>query len=127
MSASRPEPVPSLPDVQTVPSDNASYYFDYDQLEEDIPHVVRGMDNVIERTKYPLAEQRADLERAQEELRRISRNGLAQQRADEERADRDRRIRSRIGLAEQREAAEEERRRLQNGTSVTNRLPQANI
>lgn len=37
-----------------------SYYFDFDQLEIDVPIVVRGMDNVIDRTKYPLAEQRAE-------------------------------------------------------------------
>jgi ribonucleoside-diphosphate reductase alpha chain len=36
------------------------YYFDYDQLVEDIPTVVRGLDNVIDRTLYPLAEQKAE-------------------------------------------------------------------
>ena len=41
-------------------SDNPIYYIDFDQLEEDIPIVVRGMDNVVERSKYPLAEQRAE-------------------------------------------------------------------
>ena len=30
------------------------YYFDWDQFKADIPHVVRGMDNVIDRTIYPL-------------------------------------------------------------------------
>ena len=30
------------------------YEFDWDQFKEDIPHVVRGMDNVIDRTIYPL-------------------------------------------------------------------------
>lgn len=33
------------------------YYFDYEQFEDDIPHVVRAMDNVIEKTLYPLPEQ----------------------------------------------------------------------
>lgn len=32
-------------------------YFDYDQFKEDIPWVVRSMDNVIDRTVYPLKEQ----------------------------------------------------------------------
>jgi ribonucleoside-diphosphate reductase alpha chain len=39
---------------------HAPYYFDFDQLEEDIPIVVRGMDNVVDRTRYPLAEQKAE-------------------------------------------------------------------
>ena len=30
------------------------YEFDWDQFKADIPHVVRGMDNVIDRTIYPL-------------------------------------------------------------------------
>lgn len=34
-----------------------SLYFDFDQLRADIPHVVRAMDNVIDRTIYPLREQ----------------------------------------------------------------------
>ncbi len=38
----------------------APWYFDFDQLMDDIPHVIRGMDNVIDRTKYPLAEQKAE-------------------------------------------------------------------
>jgi ribonucleoside-diphosphate reductase alpha chain len=32
-------------------------YFAWDSLEHDIPHVVRAMDNVIDRTVYPLYEQ----------------------------------------------------------------------
>lgn len=39
---------------------SALYGFDIDQLEEDIPTVVRGMDNVVDRTRYPLAEQKAE-------------------------------------------------------------------
>lgn len=31
--------------------------FDYDQLRADIPHVVRAMDNVVDRATYPLYEQ----------------------------------------------------------------------
>ena len=33
------------------------YTFDYAQFKKDIPHVVRAMDNVIDRTKYPLVAQ----------------------------------------------------------------------
>ena len=33
------------------------YSFDYSQFKEDIPHVVRAMDNVIDRTQYPLVAQ----------------------------------------------------------------------
>ena len=36
------------------------YSFDFELLRADIPPVVRGLDNVTDRTKYPLAEQRAD-------------------------------------------------------------------
>lgn len=35
-------------------------YFDWDQFEEDIPHVVRAMDNVIEETLYPLEAQKQE-------------------------------------------------------------------
>lgn len=45
---------------QAISAATDPYYFDFDQLAADIPHVVRGMDNVIDRTKYPLAEQRAE-------------------------------------------------------------------
>jgi len=33
------------------------YKFDWDQLQHDIPHVVRAMDNVIDETTYPLKQQ----------------------------------------------------------------------
>jgi ribonucleoside-diphosphate reductase alpha chain len=33
------------------------YEFDWEQLEEDIPHVVRAMDNVVDRSRYPLPQQ----------------------------------------------------------------------
>lgn len=36
------------------------YYIDTDQLRADIPAVVRGLDNVVDRTRYPLAEQKAE-------------------------------------------------------------------
>jgi ribonucleoside-diphosphate reductase alpha chain len=36
------------------------YSFDYAQLTADVPIIIRGMDNVIDRTRYPLAEQKAE-------------------------------------------------------------------
>ncbi len=36
------------------------YDFDYDQLITDVPACVRAMDNVVDRTIYPLAEQRGE-------------------------------------------------------------------
>lgn len=40
------------------PQEDGSYFtFDFDQLIADIPHVVRAMDNVVDRTTYPLYEQ----------------------------------------------------------------------
>lgn len=33
------------------------YSFDFDQLAEDIPHVVRALDNVVDRARYPLPQQ----------------------------------------------------------------------
>lgn len=35
-------------------------YFNYDLLAQDVPHVVRAMDNVIDIATYPLSEQRAE-------------------------------------------------------------------
>ena len=46
--------------ARPVPTDRAPYYMDFDQLEEDMPHVVRGMDNVVDRARYPLAEQKTE-------------------------------------------------------------------
>lgn len=43
--------------VKYLRKDLGGYYFDWDQLAADIPHVVRGMDNVIDRAIYPLPEQ----------------------------------------------------------------------
>lgn len=34
-----------------------TYFFDYEMLARDIPHVVRAMDNVVDRAIYPLPEQ----------------------------------------------------------------------
>lgn len=36
------------------------FYFDWDQLKADIPHVVRAMDNVVDRARYPLPQQEAE-------------------------------------------------------------------
>lgn len=46
--------------VKYLQKSGVNYCFDYEQLRADIPHVVRGLDNVIDRTKYPLAEQKAE-------------------------------------------------------------------
>lgn len=37
-----------------------AYYFDFDQLRADIPTIVRAMDNVTDRTNYPLPAQKAE-------------------------------------------------------------------
>lgn len=36
------------------------FAFDWDQLEQDIPHVVRALDNVVDRSKYPLPQQESE-------------------------------------------------------------------
>jgi ribonucleoside-diphosphate reductase alpha chain len=36
---------------------NNEFYFSWDQLSTDIPRVVRAMDNIVDRARYPLAEQ----------------------------------------------------------------------
>lgn len=36
------------------------FEFDYDKLEKMIPHVVRAMDNVIDRSRYPLIQQKME-------------------------------------------------------------------
>ena len=38
----------------------AGYEIDYDQLGADIPHVVRAMDNVVDRAKFPMDEQKEE-------------------------------------------------------------------
>ena len=40
--------------------DNDYREFNWDQFKQDIPHVVRAMDNVIDRTVYPLPQQEAE-------------------------------------------------------------------
>lgn len=37
-----------------------AWMFDWDQLKADIPHIVRAMDNVVDRAKYPLPQQKAE-------------------------------------------------------------------
>ena len=39
------------------------YVFDWSLLKQDIPHIVRAMDNVIDRTNYPLKEQEKEAKR----------------------------------------------------------------
>jgi ribonucleoside-diphosphate reductase alpha chain len=46
-----------------VKNDRGQYSFDYEQLETDIPNIVRMMDNVIDRTRYPLPQQRVEAQR----------------------------------------------------------------
>lgn len=48
--------------IQTNPGPNGGAYraFDFKQFREDIPHVVRAMDNVIDRATYPLGLQEAE-------------------------------------------------------------------
>jgi ribonucleoside-diphosphate reductase alpha chain len=43
-----------------VPAGGKKWAFDWDSLKEDIAPVVRAMDNVIDRTRYPLEEQKAE-------------------------------------------------------------------
>lgn len=42
---------------------DGTWYFDEDQLRADIPHIVRAMDNVIDRTRYPLPQQQQEAQR----------------------------------------------------------------
>lgn len=42
---------------------DGSYSFDYDLLLHDIPHVTRAMDNVIDRARYPLLEQKLEAQK----------------------------------------------------------------
>lgn len=45
---------------QPVPVGQCPWYFDFDQLKADLPAVVRALDNVVDKARYPLAEQRAE-------------------------------------------------------------------
>lgn len=40
--------------------DEIGRYFDFEQLKNDIPYVVRAMDNVVDRATYPLPQQEAE-------------------------------------------------------------------
>jgi ribonucleoside-diphosphate reductase alpha chain len=40
--------------------ENWGFFFEFDRLVSDIPHVVRAMDNVIDETTYPLYQQRVE-------------------------------------------------------------------
>jgi len=49
--------------VKYVKSDEDNkYFFDFDQLKADIPHVVRAMDNIHDNTTFPLEEQAKESE-----------------------------------------------------------------
>ena len=43
--------------TQKIHGKHEMYYFDFPQFKKDIPEIVRAMDNVIDRTIYPLKEQ----------------------------------------------------------------------
>ena len=45
------------------PDGTGGFYFDYDQLAADLPPVIRAMDNVVDRARYPLPEQRLEAQR----------------------------------------------------------------
>lgn len=47
----------SLNLVKYLAHDSAGYYFDWPQLLADIPHIIRMMDNVVDKAIYPLPEQ----------------------------------------------------------------------
>lgn len=51
-------PAPGIREAS--PMGNANWALDYDLLREDIPIVVRAMDNVVDRAIYPLAQQKAE-------------------------------------------------------------------
>ncbi len=46
--------------TQYLKGNDGGAYFDIEKYKADIPHVVRAMDNVIERTNYPLYEQKEE-------------------------------------------------------------------
>ena len=51
---------PNVKSVAEADNGEPDFYFNYDQLITDLPAVVRAMDNVVDRTIYPLAEQRGE-------------------------------------------------------------------
>lgn len=52
--------LPKYLTTQPVPAGRSPWSLDLDLLAEDIPRVVRAMDNVVDQARYPLAEQRAE-------------------------------------------------------------------
>jgi len=46
-----------LPPARLFHAADAPWCFDWEQLQADIPHVVRAMDNVVDRARYPLPQQ----------------------------------------------------------------------
>lgn len=49
--------------VKYLRKDDSGYQFDWDQLKADIYPVVRAMDNVIDRSRYPLPQQKLEAQR----------------------------------------------------------------
>jgi ribonucleoside-diphosphate reductase alpha chain len=47
-------------DTYRAPGVSTEWQFDWDQLDHDIPHVVRAMDNVVDETTYPLYQQEVE-------------------------------------------------------------------
>jgi ribonucleoside-diphosphate reductase alpha chain len=50
----------NLPQYLRVKNLSGEWEFDWDQLRSDIPQVVRAMDNVVDRARYPLPQQRVE-------------------------------------------------------------------
>src|SRR6185503_14733670 len=46
--------------VEYIRSAGNGWAFDFDQLRADMPVIVRAMDNVVDRARYPLPEQKAE-------------------------------------------------------------------
>ena len=49
--------------ITSISANGVRWDFDWDQLERDIPVVIRAMDNVIDRSRYPLPEQKLEAQR----------------------------------------------------------------
>lgn len=52
--------IKSTKSVKVMDLDFAKHRFDWEQLRKDIPHIVRAMDNVTDRTFFPLPEQQRE-------------------------------------------------------------------
>lgn len=48
--------------VKEYEASSGAFYFDYEMFRHDIPHVVRAMDNIVDKAVYPLEEQRKEAE-----------------------------------------------------------------